>query len=228
MGNEILGILTFIALGMGVIITYRLGILYLFGYSSFIIIASNATVAISVPFLGYSISLGIIIYSVVYLITDSASEFGEKGIAYKLAFSNLFVQSAFWFYMLLSLQFSPDSSSQSLFNNMQQLYETTPRITLAAFVASLGAFADIWLYEKIRNYSIGKSGFFSILAIRNNVSTFFGQGINTAIFFTIALYGVVDNIISIIIAAVLVKWAIALLDTPFLYVLRAVVPSQSK
>lgn len=228
MSNELGAIVTFFMLALGVVIFFRLGRHYLFAYSAFIIVASNATVSITVSLVGFSVSLGVIIYSIVYLITDCLSEFGEKNAAYKLAVSNLLVQVIFWVYILMVLQSQPDTDgSTETFGHLTSLYSTTPQITLAALVASLGAFLDIWVYQRIKRYS-EKNKVLKSLALRNNASTFIGQAVNTALFFGIALYGVVDmgQMVSIIAAAVAVKWIISLLDTPFLYLLRAIAPRQ--
>lgn len=219
--NEVFAILSFALLNVVIVACARLGKEYLAAVSVFIIIATNATIGIQVEVFGVSISWAVILYSLVYLITDICSEFYEKYSAYKIAAINLGVQILFWIYIYLTMRITA-SAGVAAFETVAKLYAITPRITVAAIVASAGAFVDIMLYEWIRGKfplpegeSVPKH-----LWVRNNVSTIIGQSLNTALFFTIALYGVLPNLWSIIISAIVIKWAIAVLDTPAIYLCK--------
>ena len=190
---------------------------YLFAISAFIIVATNATVGFQVQLFGFSVSWGVILYSLIYLITDILSEYFDRNSAYRLAISNLIIQALFLGYLFFTLPLQGLQEVPS-FQALDSLYAVTPRITFAAFVAALGAFVDIWVYEKIRQKYIYNPGILGKLWFRNNLSTFVGQSVNTGLFFFIALYGVLPDIWSIIATAILIKWVIALLDTPILYV----------
>ena len=221
--NEIVALSTFALLCFAVAYAARLGLKHLYVLSVFIILASNVTVGIQVDMFGTAVSLGVIIYSIIYLVTDVVSEFFEENEAYKLAITNVVVQIMFWVYMFLSINTIP-SGGEAAYEAMEALFSTTARITVAALVASLGAFGDIWFYEWLLGKSRKKSknDVTPGLWFRNMASTFFGQSINTAVFFTIALYGVVPNLLSIILSAIAIKWAIAVFDTPFLYWARRI------
>lgn len=220
--NEIVAISTFALLCFTVASATRFGLKQLYVMSIFIIIASNVTVGIQVDIFGIPVSLGVIIYSIIYLLTDIISEFHEENEAYKLAITNLSVQIAFMIYIYISLKVTP-SGGETSYNAMSSLFSTTSRITIAAIVASLGAFVDIYFYEwLLKRSSKNKNGYPRKMWLRNVLSTFLGQSINTAIFFTIALYGVIPNLIAVVISAIAIKWAIACLDTPFLYWARAI------
>ncbi len=217
--NEISAIITFLLLGTLILLTSKFGKIYLYVLSSFFIITSNITVGIQVDVFGLSISWAVIIYSMVYLATDVLSEFHEKNAAYKLALNNIMVQVLFWIYILISLQVTP-SGGESAYKMMEGLFSTTPRITIAALVASLGAFFDIFIYERIKSFFANKKNIFAQLWLRNNISTILGQSLNTILFFLIALYGVIPNIWEVIIGALIVKAIVASLDTPFMYVAK--------
>ena len=221
MSNETIAVVTFLGLGFSILIFLRLGRPFLFAFSSFIIVASNATVGIEAVVFGIPVSLGVIIYSLIYLITDILSETYEKNAAYKLAISNLLVQVLFWAYIFINIPVSV-SFGQEVHENMVNLYSATPRITVAALVASLGAFADIWIYETVHRVFRDRTDFLGTLWFRNNLSTIIGQSINTTLFFGIALYGVLPNLPIIILGAIGIKVAIALFDTPFLYLAKAI------
>lgn len=215
--NELLALSTFILLCLAVASAAKLGLKQLYVMSVFIILASNVTVGIQVDLFGVAVSLGVIIYSIIYLVTDIVSEFHERYEAYKLAATNVLVQVAFWIYILLSINSTP-SGGQEAYSALETLFSSTARITLAALVASLGAFIDIFFYEwMLKKAAVAETQYAPRMWLRNIMSTFIGQSVNTALFFTIALYGVVPNLTSIIISAIAIKWAIAVLDTPFLY-----------
>lgn len=217
--NEIISITCFLFLGGLILLATRYGKAYLFGLSVFITVASNVTVGIQMDAFGLSLSWGVIIYSMIYLITDVLSELYEKNTAYKLAAINLVTQIVLWAYLYMSMLIIPSAGGEA-HQSMIELFSTTSRITIAALVASLGAFLDIYLYEYIRSKLSNSKGIFSSLWFRNNASTIVGQTINTTIFFTIALYGVLPNLWQIILGAILIKIIISILDTPFLYLAR--------
>ena len=131
-----------------------------------------------------------------------------------------------WAYVWSSLQVEPEPGGQDAFLTMDNLFSTTARITFAAIIASAGAFFDIMVYEWLMNRK--KTGFLSKLWVRNNLSTWVGQSLNTVLFFVLALYGVVANevLISIILTAMGVKIVIAACDTPFLYWARKFTPRE--
>ena len=54
--------------------------------------------------------------------------------------------------------------------------------------------------------------------IINNVSTIVSQTVDTLLFVLVSFIGVMDleNMVQLIITMILFKWAIALLDTPFM------------
>lgn len=218
--NEVVAISTFAILCFLAVYATRFGLKQLYVLSVFIILASNVTVGIEATMFGVSVSLGVIIYSIIYLITDIVSEFYEKNEAYKLAATNLAVQVAFWIYVFISINVQP-SGGQPAYDAMVDLFGSTARITVAAFVASLGAFIDIYLYEKMKDLGWP-------LWVRNMLSTGIGQSLNTALFFTIALYGVIPNLVSVIMTAIIIKLAIAIADTPFIYWAKGVYVSTNK
>lgn len=218
--NEFVALATFAILCFLAVYATRYGLKQLYVLSVFVILASNVTVGIEAKMFGVSVSLGIIIYSIIYLITDLVSEFYEKNEAYKLAVTNLAVQVAFWIYIFISINVQP-SGGQAAYDAMVSLFGSTARITVAAFVASLGAFLDIFLYEKMKEKGWP-------LWLRNLLSTGVGQSINTALFFTIALYGVIPNLDTVIFTAILIKISIAVLDTPFIYWAKGVFQNTNK
>lgn len=204
----------------------RLGRVYLFGLSIAFILVSNITVQMAVEIVpGVEISWAIIIYSLVYLITDLVIEFYGRSAAYWLAATNLAVQLLLWTYVWLSLQVVPASSGTStqVYETMRLLFGTTSQITIAAVLASVGPFLDITTTSLIRNYLKHRKivgGTIANLILRAKLSTFIGEVINTVVFFSIALMGTGlpwSSRVSIIVSATVAKWVISAADAPFVW-----------
>lgn len=226
MANMKVAIVSFVFLVFAVLGVARLGKHLLFALSVAFIVMSNITVQVTTEVApGVIISWAIIIYSMVYLITDLVIEFYGRTSAYQLAAANLGVQILLWVYVWLSMLVVPisDGNARVAYDTMGLLFGTTTRITIAAVIAAIGPFADIFATDKLRvilrRLGLGGAGAGSVLA-RAKVSTLLGELINTVLFFGIALAGTgaaVGTQVSIILTATLTKWTLAFADVPFLW-----------
>ena len=172
-----------------------------------------------------TISWAIIIYSLIYLITDFVIEFYGRPAAYRLAVVNLLAQYVLWGYVWLSLMASPTPSGASgqVYETMRSLFGTTTQVSVAATVAAIGPFSDIFITGRLREYLKTRRLFeheiINLLA-RAKLSTLVGEFINTVLFFGIVLLGTGADLytqVSVIVSATIVKWVIAIMDIPFLY-----------
>jgi queuosine precursor transporter len=227
MPNLLVACAVFVVFVLVVLWAARAGKSYLFALSVTFILISNITVQMSVELLpGTVISWAIIIYSLVYLITDFVIEFYGRAEAYRLAAANLLAQYVLWGYVWLSLMVEPAAAAASVavYGTMKSLFGTTTQITIAASVAALGPFADIFVTGRVREYLkrhlLFRHEVLNLIA-RAKLSTLIGELINTVLFFSIALFGTgveMHALVSIVLSATIVKWIIAALDAPFLYV----------
>lgn len=225
MGNLAIALISFILFICLVLTAARIGKLTLYCLSVTFILISNVTVQMNTHlFAEVTISWAIIVYSMVYMITDFIIEFYGRPEAYKLATVNVAVQLVLWMYVGLSLFVKPDpGTSTQVYETMRSLFGTTFQITIAAVAASLGPFLDIFITAPIREWLRKRklsSDITTNLILRTKLSTFLGEAVNTVIFFSIALAGTgtsTSTRVSIIISAVLVKWAVSAADAPFLW-----------
>ncbi len=227
MHNLLLAIVSFLLFLPIVFLAARFGKASLFALSVAFIVMSNITVQMQVElFSGVVISWAIIIYSLVYLITDLVIEFYGRKVAYGLAGFNLAVQMVLWLYVGLSLKVTPAQfgSSVAVHETMRSLFGTTSQITIAAVVAAIGPFSDIYATTRIREY-LKRRRFFenevTNLLARTKLSTFIGEVVNTVLFFGLALIGTgtpLSALVQIVVTATIAKWIISLADAPFLWV----------
>jgi len=111
---------------------------------------------------------------------------------------------------------TPAEISVEMQEAFEKIFTMTPRIILASMIAYLIAqIHDVYAFHYWKNKTRGKH-----LWIRNNASTIVSQAIDTVIFITVAFYGVVplEVLLNMIVSQYIVKVAIALIDTPFIYV----------
>jgi queuosine precursor transporter len=232
--NELIAVLSFIGFAIAVVVAARLGKTALFVLSATFIIISNVTVQMPVAVFGMEISWAIIIYSLIYFITDILCEYHGKTTGYRLAATNLAVQLILWAYVFLSLQVTPVESGKAMYGTMEKLFGTTAQVTFAAIVASAGPFLDIFVFSWIRQkwdvvaqrHIDGKTALALLfnnrvlaLVARNKLSTLAGQIVNTVLFFSLALFDTgipTGTLVSIIVSASAIKVLIALADIPFL------------
>ena len=94
---------------------------------------------------------------------------------------------------------------------------TAVKIGFFSLIAYLiSQFHDVWLYHKIREFFPEKK----FIWLRNNGSTMLSQLIDNVVFTTIAFYGVypIDVMFNIFLSTYIIKFIVALCDTPFVYI----------
>lgn len=97
--------------------------------------------------------------------------------------------------------------------SFQSVLGNNIKFTLASLIAYILSQAnDVFIFHKLKEKCNDKHKW-----LRNNVSTMTSQLIDTAIFITIGFWGTVPNIVHMIFSQYLVKFFLALLDTPFFY-----------
>ena len=166
---------------------------------------------------------GVVAYSATFLVTDVVSEVYGRSVASTVVKAGFLAQLAAVLYTMVALQtpaapYSPVSG---------EVYASVVWAGWAIIIASLTAYIvsqmhDVWAFHFWRALTGGRW-----LWLRNNASTIVSQAIDTVIFITLAFNvlprltgGVVlpvDTIIVMIYSQYLIKVAIALLDTPLVY-----------
>ena len=203
-----------------ILVAFRLwGKIGLFAWIPVSIIVANIQVTKNVSLFGLEATLGNIVYATSFLATDILGEFFGKKEAYKAVGIGFFSLVAMTVLMQLALIFTP-SPSDIVHGSMTAIFSLMPRIALASLVAYLlSNLHDVWAFAYWKEKRPGRK----TLWMRNNFSTFISQLIDTVIFTTIAFLGVYpwEVLLQIGISTYLLKWIVAVLDTPCIYLARS-------
>ncbi len=165
---------------------------------------------------GLLLPAAIILYPLTFLFTDVVAEVEGKKSAGALVMTG-FYMSLFMVLVILAGRFLPPAG----FWKHQEAYNiilgSTPRIVLASMIAYLiSQNHDIWAFHWWREKTAGRH-----LWLRNTLSTIVSQMIDSVLFIGIAFWGIVPPaaIGMMILSQYIAKVGIALLDTPFCYLL---------
>ncbi|TLS38278.1 queuosine precursor transporter [Pseudalkalibacillus caeni] len=155
----------------------------------------------------------VVMYAFSFLFTDVIHErYGKKEAQRTILFgfgAQVFASAMIFIGMLLPVApFAADT---------QTAYETLLGQNYRFVLASLAAYlvsqnVDIYVFSFFKKLTNEKHKW-----LRNNLSTFTSQFLDTAIFITIAFIGTVPNIWVMILSQYVVKLGLALIDTPLFY-----------
>ena len=209
-----------------VLVVYRFfGRVGLFGLLVFNLLLCNIQVLKTVELFGLTTTLGNILYASVFLATDLLNEFHGKEEARKGVLLGFVALIMMVVYMQIAMIFqpAPDDFAQP---HLEALFGFLPRIALASMAAYLlSQFHDVWAFNAIKERTGDK-----MLWLRNNASTMVSQLIDSAVFCTIAFWGVfpVDVFWEILLSTYIIKVAVAALDTPFIYLAKKMFKKEPK
>lgn len=160
---------------------------------------------------GIFVPAGVIAYCITFVCTDVISEIWGKKRAAQTVLSGFLalLLMLILIQIALALPAAPFWEGQQAFNAILGI---TPRIIIGSFVAYLiSQYHDVWAFHFLKSKTNGNH-----LWLRNNASTAVSQFIDSFVFVTIAFYGVMP-IWPLIFGQWIIKFAIAALDTPVIY-----------
>ena len=190
----------------------------LYIWIAFAMIMANIEATKMVDMFGFSVTLGNVIYGSTFLATDIISEHYGKKASQRTVLIGFFALLTFTGGTQLALAFVPNVED---FVNpaFQTIFSFAPRLALASVVTYVTMqLVDIWLYHLIRQKTRGR-----FLWLRNTVATLTAQFLDSACFTLLAFWGVFSNslVIELIFTTYLMKFMVAILDTPFVYLARS-------
>ncbi len=183
------------------------------------IIVCNLQVMKIVNLFGLTTTLGNILYASVFFSTDVLGEIYGKKEARKGVWLGFVMLVLATLYMQIALMFKPDESD-FINSSLNQLFGFYPRVAAASLAAYLlSQLHDVWAFDFWRRRTEGRH-----LWLRNNASTVVSQLLDTGVFCTVAFWGVFPwpEFLQILLTTYILKFVVAVADTPFIYLARRV------
>tara|TARA_Y100000294_G_scaffold22197_3_gene18827 strand:- start:268 stop:990 length:723 start_codon:yes stop_codon:yes gene_type:complete len=225
MSNELLFIIQTIVGLLFTLIAFRMGRHWLYGYVGVCIVLANIFVTKQITLFGLAATGGNVVYGAVFLATDLLAEHYGKKAAREAVYIGFFAAVFYTVMSQLILFFSPSSDDWGAAAGMSSIFSAAPSIIIASLTAYLASqLHDIWAFHFIRQKTQGR-----FLWLRNNLSTWVSQLIDSILFsflaFLILPQLISDStnalqfgtVVQIVISTYLLKILVAAIDTPFIY-----------
>ncbi|MBD3276319.1 MAG: queuosine precursor transporter [Candidatus Marinimicrobia bacterium] len=214
MSNEIL-FFTMTLVGLAfTLFCFRNGKIWLYAYVALSIILANIFVTKQIYLFGLSATGGNVMYGTIFLATDLLSEHYGKSVARRAVFIGFFAAIVYLVMSQFMLAFIP-TEYDTVQGGMQSIFSFAPRIVFGSLIAYLmSQLHDVWFFHMLKEKTGG-----TLLWMRNNVSTWVSQLIDSVVFTLIAFLGTFEwNVLfQIILTTYLLKILVAFIDTPFIY-----------
>jgi len=220
--QELLWMLTVFADLSFAILCYRLfGRTGLYGVVIFSLIVANIMGPKLTVIFGLQTSMGVILYSSIFFATDLLSEKYGRAEAQRAVLLGFFVSVALVAMTQLSMLYLPSQRPETaafattVHAATVTLFDYTPRFVFGSMAAYLLSQSfDVWVFHRIREATRARH-----LWLRNTGSTLISQAIDTLIYGLVVWWGLVDFVTAMQLAAAkyVFKFAIAVIDTPFIY-----------
>jgi len=221
--NEILFIImSIISLGF-VVLSFRLGKIYLIGFIVTSAVLMNIYVTKGIYLFGLATTGGNVLYASIFLSTDILNEYWGQKTAYRAVMIGFLASIFFLVSSQFILNLTPANYDLAQ-GALKTIFNLTPRIIVASMIAYLiSQNLDVWLYNQIKKMTRGKH-----LWLRNNGSTWLSQLVDSSIFTLIAFAGIYPHLWQLILFTYIIKIIVAALDTPFIYLTKKIKPKEIK
>ncbi|MBN1857263.1 MAG: queuosine precursor transporter [Dehalococcoidia bacterium] len=178
------------------------------------VIVANIQVTKTILLFGFTATLGNVLYGSTFFATDILSELYGKRQARRAVWLGFVAMGLVVVWMQFGLAFVPgpdDLASDAL----ATIFGMMPRVAAGSLIAYLASqHHDVSAFHFWKARTQGRH-----LWLRNCASTMVSQAIDSVLFCFIALWGLYDTgtWLEILVTTYALKWLVALLDTPFIY-----------
>lgn len=213
--NEVLWIIgTLVVVTLTAAIARRWGPEIIFGIVAMCIVTANILATKIITMFSFTVPAGVIVYSISFLLTDALSEFYGKKHAIRAVFTGFLANVIYFGSLFVALRW-PHAFGAEAGEAFQKTLSFSARITFASLLTYLISQPhDVWAYDFWGRLTKGKH-----IWLRNNASTIVSQTLDTFIFITLAFWGIMP-VGKLIVGQLVIKIIVALLDTPFLCLMR--------
>jgi hypothetical protein len=187
------------------------------------VIIANIQVTKTVVLFGMTATLGNAIYGCTFLATDILTELYGEREARRCVWLGFVAMGLTVVWMQFALRFVPGPEDFA-HDALGAVFGVMPRVAAGSLVAYLvSQHHDIWAFTFWRHRTRGRW-----LWLRNNASTMVSQAIDSLLFCGIGLWGLFEPAtwLEILGTTYLLKWIVAALDTPFMYLATRLRPAE--
>jgi len=178
------------------------------------VIIANVQVTKTVVLFGLTATLGNVLYGAVFLATDVLSEVYGTREARRCVWLGFVAMVLTVIWMQFALWYVPGPEDFA-HDALSTVFGLMPRVAAGSLLAYLvSQHHDISAFQFWRRKTRGR-----LLWLRNCASTMVSQAIDSVLFCFVALWGLyeLNTWLQILATTYLLKWAVAVLDTPFIY-----------
>jgi len=189
------------------------------------LIVANIIAVKLISIFGWVVPAGIIAYPLTFLFTDVIAELYGRRIASRVVWAG-FGANILMVILIFGGKLLPPAAIWESQPAYESILGMVPRIVLASMVAYLiSQHYDVFAFHFWRKKTKGR-----FLWLRNNASTMVSQALDTGLFITIAFWGTVPTavITEMLLTQYVIKLIIAACDTPFCYLLVALLKNRVK
>lgn len=185
------------------------------GFFVISLLVSNVTASKIISIGNLIVPAAVVAYAITFLCTDVIGELYGKEEANKTVRLGFILQLFSIGLLYVAIKLPPAPFMVEYNEVFQQVLGQSLRVVIASLIAyTISQFNDVYIFHKLKDIHGSKHKW-----LRNNLSTITSQLIDTSIFITIAFYGIVPNLWALILGQFTIKVVLALLDTPFFYLL---------
>jgi len=174
---------------------------------------------------GWVVPAGIIAYPLTFLFTDVIAELYGRRIASRVIWAG-FGANLLMVILIFGGKLLPPATIWGSQSAYESILGMVPRIVLASMIAYLiSQHHDVFAFHFWRQKTKGR-----FLWLRNNASTMVSQALDTGLFIPIAFWGTVSTevLTEMLLTQYIIKLVIAAGDTPFCYLLVALLKNKVK
>jgi hypothetical protein len=191
---------------------------FLLGLFVACLVAANLIGLKVASFVFFEASVGILMFPILFLITDIVAEVHGRKRAQEFVYTGLVALVVVLAVTIIAVLLPAAERSLVSDAEYSKIFGTTLRIFVASIIGFFfSQMHDVWAFEFWKSKTKGK-----FLWFRNNASTIVSQFLDTALFMFIAFYAIspkftAEYVFALIVPYWLIKVLFALFDTPFCY-----------
>jgi len=221
--NLLWGVFVLTALSLTVLVFRFFGRAGLYALVVAGVIVANIQVTKTVILFGLTATLGNAVYGCLFLATDILSELYGEREARKCVWLGFLAMGLTVVWMQFALRLIPGPEDFA-HDALVTVFGVMPRVAAGSLVAYLvSQHHDVSAFMFWRRRTGGR-----LLWLRNCASTMVSQAIDSLLFCTIGLWGLFEpsTWLEILGTTYLLKWVVAVLDTPFMYLATRLRPKE--